>query len=73
MVDATLFGHALLQASCIQTADGTLPITCHGTLHTHFIALGVAYVPSLSMNLMPVGQPTNMKDFLGLDENGCWV
>jgi hypothetical protein len=59
----------------IQTADGsTCTVTHHGNLATsQFTVSNVSIVPQLSMNLMSVGQLTDMNCFVGFDDTSCFV
>jgi len=59
----------------IQTADGsTCTVTHHGNLATSQLTVSnVSIVPQLSMNLMSVGQLTDMNCFVGFDDTSCFV
>jgi len=59
----------------VQTADGSSCIvTHHDNLATSdFIVSNVSFVPQLSMNLMSVGQLTDMNYFVGFDDTSCFV
>ena len=58
-----------------QSADGSSCIvTHHGNLATSdFTISNVSFVPQLSMNLMSVGQLTDMNYFVGFDDTSCFV
>ena len=59
----------------VQTADGTsCSVTHQGSLCTSkFTVPDISFVPQLSMNLMSVGQITDMNYFVGFDASSCYV
>ena len=59
----------------VQTADGTpCSVTHRGSLSTSkFSVSSISFVPQLSMNLMSVGQITDMNCFVGFDPSFCYV
>jgi hypothetical protein len=67
--------HPLPNNRHVQTVDGsTCIVTHHGNLATFdFTVSNVSFVPQLSMNLMSVGQLTDMNCFVGFDDTSCFV
>ena len=59
----------------VHTADGTpCSITNQGILSTsRFSVPDVSFVPQLSMNLLSVGQLTDMNCFIGFDDSSCFI
>ena len=59
----------------IQTVDGTpCTVTHQGSLSSsQFSVPAVSFVPRLSMNLMSVGQLTDMNYFVDFDASSCYV
>jgi len=59
----------------VQTIDGSSCIvTHHSNLATSdFTVSNVSFVPQLSINLMCVGQLTDMNCFVGFDDTSCFI
>ena len=58
----------------VQTADGTpLSVSCQGTLlSTDFSVPAVSHVPQLTMQLLSVGQLTDLGCRVGFDSHTCF-
>jgi hypothetical protein len=60
---------------CVQIADGSsCTVTHQGNLATsQFTVSGVSLVPKLSMNLISIGQLTDMHCIVVFDDTSCFV
>jgi hypothetical protein len=65
----------VIDSHCVQTADGSFcRVTHQGNLATsQFTVPGVSLVPKLSMNLISVGQLTDMHCFVVFYDTSCFV